>query len=73
MEHVGRPGGNIDQAVRRATTTAWLSTTAGEHWRLPWSPSRLPTEIPVRNYAAEAAPRPVETGLAYDLPPDGRG
>lgn len=29
----------------------------------------LPTEIPVRNYAVEAAARPVETGLAYDLPP----
>ena len=28
MEHVGRPGGNIDQAVRSATTTAWLFTTA---------------------------------------------
>jgi hypothetical protein len=27
MEHVGRPGGNIDQAVRSATTTAWLFTT----------------------------------------------
>ena len=26
---LGRPGGNIDQAVRRATTTAWLFTTAG--------------------------------------------
>jgi hypothetical protein len=29
VEHAGRPGGNIDQAVRRATTTAWLFTTAG--------------------------------------------
>jgi hypothetical protein len=34
----------------------------------------LPTEIPVRNYAVETAARPVETGLAYDLPRDsGRG
>jgi hypothetical protein len=74
IEHAGRPGGKIDQAVRRATTTAWLFRTASERWRLPWSPSWLPAEILLRNYAVEAAARPVETGLAYDLPRDwGRG
>ena len=70
MEDAGRAGGNIDEAVRRATKTAWLFATAGGRWRLPWSLSRLPTEIPLRNYAVEAGARPVETGLAYDLPRD---
>jgi hypothetical protein len=38
MGDVGRSGGNIDQVVRRMTTTAWLFMTAGRRWRLPWLP-----------------------------------
>jgi hypothetical protein len=33
MEDVGRSGGNIDQAVRRTTTAAWLFTTAWGRFR----------------------------------------